>query len=77
MTKLLLSIFVKNYTDTTSSQVRSKIGSLSGTVGVICNLVVVAMKMVIGVFTGAFSVVADAMNNLSDAASAVVTLIGF
>ena len=77
MTKLLLSIFVKNYTDTASSQVRSKIGSLSGTVGVICNLVVVAMKMVIGVFTGAFSVVADAMNNLSDAASAVVTLIGF
>lgn len=77
MTKLLLSIFVNNYTDTTSSQVRSKIGSLSGTVGVICNLVVVAMKMVIGIFTGAFSVVADAMNNLSDAASAVVTLIGF
>ena len=77
MTKLLLSIFVRNYTDTASSQVRSKIGSLSGTVGVICNLVVVAMKMVIGVFTGAFSVVADAMNNLSDAASAVVTLIGF
>lgn len=77
MTKLLLSIFVKNDSDPTSPEVRAKIGSMSGTVGVICNLIVVAMKMAVGILTGAFSVVADAMNNLSDAASAVVTLVGF
>lgn len=77
MTKLLLRLFIKNYTDPTVPETRAKIGSLSGTVGVICNLIVVAMKMAVGILTGAFSVVADAMNNLSDAASAIVTLIGF
>lgn len=77
MTKLLLSIFVKGYSDFSSSETRAKVGSLSGTVGVICNLFVVALKLSVGILTGAFSVIADAMNNLSDAASAVVTLIGF
>jgi cation diffusion facilitator family transporter len=46
-------------------------------VGIVCNLLVVILKMAVGVLTGAFSVVADALNNLMDAASAVVTLIGF
>ena len=77
MTKLLLSVFVKDYSDLSSAEVRGKIGGMSGTVGVICNLLVVAMKLAVGILTGAFSVIADAMNNLSDAASAVVTLIGF
>ena len=77
MTKLLLSIFAKNCADPCSPETRARVGSLSGTVGIICNLLVVAMKMAVGILTGAFSVVADAMNNLSDAASAVVTLIGF
>ncbi len=77
MTKLLLSLFVGKDADTKSASTRARVGSLSGTVGVICNLLVVALKMTVGILTGAFSVVADAMNNLSDAASAVVTLIGF
>ncbi len=77
MTKLLLFLFIGKNADAKSAQIRAKIGSLSGAVGIICNLLVVAMKMTVGIITGAFSVVADAMNNLSDAASAVVTLIGF
>lgn len=77
MTELLLSMFIGKNADTSSAQTRSKIGSFSGVVGVICNLIVVAMKLAVGVITGAFSVVADALNNLMDAASAVVTLIGF
>ncbi len=77
MTKLLLSIFVKDDSALSSPEIRAKIGRMSGTVGVICNLLVVAMKLAVGILTGAFSVIADAMNNLSDAASAVVTLIGF
>ena len=77
MTKLLLSIFIGKNADISSQQTRSKIGSFSGVVGVICNLIVVAMKLAVGVITGAFSVIADALNNLMDAASAVVTLIGF
>ncbi len=77
MTKMLLSLFVGKNTDPALPKVRSKIGKLSGVVGVICNLIVVSLKMTVGVLTGAFSVIADAMNNLSDAASAIVTLIGF
>ena len=77
MTKLLLSIFVGKDTDVSSQQTRSKIGSFSGVVGIVSNLIVVAMKLTVGILTGAFSVVADALNNLMDAASAVVTLIGF
>ena len=77
MTKFLLSLFVGKNTDPAQPKVRSKIGRLSGAVGVICNLIVVALKLAAGILTGAFSVIADAMNNLSDAASAIVTLIGF
>ena len=77
MTKLLLCLFVKNHSDISSPDIRAKIGSMSGAVGIICNLLVVAIKMAVGILTGAVSGIADAMNNLSDAASAVVTLIGF
>jgi cation diffusion facilitator family transporter len=77
MTKLLLSLFVGKNADAKAPETRAKIGSLSGTVGIVCNLLVVILKMTVGVLTGAFSVVADALNNLMDAASAVVTLIGF
>ena len=77
MTKLLLSLFIGKNADTKSPDNRAKIGGLSGTVGIISNLLVVAMKMTVGILTGAFSVVADALNNLMDAASSVVTLIGF
>ena len=77
MTKLLLSVFIGKNIDPSSSATRSKIGSFSGVVGIVSNLIVVAMKLTVGILTGAFSVVADALNNLMDAASAVVTLIGF
>ena len=77
MTKLLISLFAGKNADPKVPEIRAKIGSLSGTVGIICNLLVVALKLAVGILTGAFSVVADALNNLMDAASAVVTLIGF
>lgn len=77
MTKLLLRLFVKNHKDPTLPQVRSGIGKLSGTVGIVCNLLLFAFKIVVGIISGAVSITADAMNNLSDATSAVVTLIGF
>ena len=77
MTRLLLRIFVKNYQNTTQPQVRGAIGKLSGTVGIVCNLLLFVFKLVVGTISGAVSITADAMNNLSDASSAVVTLIGF
>lgn len=77
MTRLLLRIFVKNYQNPTQPQVRGAIGKLSGTVGIVCNLLLFAFKLAVGTISGAVSITADAMNNLSDASSAVVTLIGF
>ncbi len=77
MTKLLLRLFVKNHEDGTDPKVRSAVGRLSGLAGILCNLLLFAGKLVIGLLSGSVSVTADAMNNLSDATSSVVTLVGF
>jgi len=77
LTKLLLRLFVKDYKNTASRKVRAKVGRLSGVVGIICNLLLFGGKLLVGLLSGAVSIVADAMNNLSDAASSIVTLVGF
>ena len=77
MTKLLLRLFVKEYKDPTSTAVRGRVGKLSGVMGIVCNLLLFVFKIVVGTISGAVSITADAMNNLSDATSAVVTLVGF
>lgn len=77
MTDLLLFLFVKNHSDAQDPQVRSVIGKLSGWVGIGCNGMLFAMKLLLGLITGSVSITADAMNNLSDASGSVVTLIGF
>ena len=77
MTKLLLRLFVKDYTNKEDPKVRSRIGKLSGTVGILSNILLCVGKLLAGVISGSVSVTADAMNNLTDAASSVVTLIGF
>lgn len=77
MTKLLLRLFVKGYEDPSDSRVRGSIGKLSGIVGIVCNILLFAFKIVVGTLSGAVSITADAMNNLSDATSAVVTFVGF
>jgi cation diffusion facilitator family transporter len=76
MTKLLLKLFIRNK-DTQEPGVRAAIGKLSGAVGILCNLLLAAAKLVVGILAGAVSVTADAMNNFSDAASSIVTLVGF
>ena len=75
MTNLLLRLFVKN--DTTSPAGRARVGRLSGVVGILCNIALFAAKLVIGTVSGSVAITADALNNLSDASSAIVTLIGF
>ena len=77
MTSLLLKLFVKNHEATTEPKIRAKIGSLSGIVGLICNVFLFAGKLLIGTLSGSVSITADAMNNLSDATSSIVTLLGF
>ncbi len=77
MTSLLLKIFVKDNTDFKSSSVRATVGMLSGGVGIVCNLLLFTLKLLVGTVAGSVSITADAMNNLSDATSSIVTLIGF
>ena len=77
MTNLLLRLFVRDYQDPRQPRVRSKVGKLSGIVGILCNIVLFALKLLVGTISGSVAITADAMNNLSDATSSVVTLIGF
>ena len=77
MTKMLLRLFVKNSRDIENTKTRAAIGRLSGAVGIACNMLLAALKLAVGVLSGSVSVTADALNNLSDAVSSVVTLIGF
>lgn len=77
MTELLLCRFVRGYENTNDPEVRERYGTLSGMVGIVLNLLISLSKFVAGVITGAVSVTADAFNNLSDAASSLVTLVGF
>ena len=77
MTNFLLRLFVRDHQNTKDPTVRAKIGSLSGFVGIACNLLLFAGKIIVGTLTGSMSITADAMNNLTDASSSIVTLIGF
>lgn len=77
MTGFLIRHFVKNWKNTEDPQVRRAYGGLSGTVGILCNLLLCLGKFLAGQLSGSLSITADAMNNLSDAASSVVTLVGF
>ncbi len=77
MTKLLLKSFVKDYNNTDDAAVRGKVGRLSGIVGIFCNLMLFAAKLFIGTISGSVAITADAMNNLTDATSSIVTFIGF
>ena len=76
MTKFLLKYALKS-ADPLSPKGRAAVGKLSGIVGIVCNLLLFAGKLLAGILSGALSVTADAMNNLSDASSAIVTLLGF
>ena len=77
MTRLLLRLFVRNADQTDDPKVRSAYGILAGIVGSLCNLLLFAGKLVGGTLSGSVSITADAVNNLSDASSSVVTLVGF
>ena len=77
MTELLLRLFVRDHRNTESPEVRSAIGALAGYVGIGCNLALCALKLLAGTLAGSVSVMADGLNNLSDASGSIVTLVGF
>lgn len=77
MTDFLVKHCIKDSENVNDPTVRSKYGILSGIVGVITNAILCAAKFFVGSVTGSIAIIADAANNLSDAGSSLVTLIGF
>ncbi|MCI5928713.1 MAG: cation diffusion facilitator family transporter [Pseudoflavonifractor capillosus] len=77
MINLLVKTFVKDAGNVQDPQVRQRYGTLSGAVGIFLNLLLSAGKMIAGLITGSIAITADAFNNLTDAVSSVVTLVGF
>lgn len=77
MINLLVRRLVKNYEEIHRPEVRRAYGVLCGSVGIGLNLVLFAVKFLAGTWSGLISITADAFNNLSDAGSSIITLIGF
>ena len=73
----LVKRFVKNYDNVSDIKVRGAYANLAGIVGIVTNLVLFIIKLSVGLFSNSVSILADAFNNLSDAASSIITIIGF
>ena len=77
MTQLLIRLFVRHPDDTKNAAVRTAYGNLASLVGMACNLLLCLGKLAAGTLFGSIAIMADALNNLSDASSNVVSLVGF
>lgn len=77
MTALIKKIFIKNNQDTTNAEVRARYGFVAGIVGIICNIFLFIIKVTAGIVVGSVSIIADAINNLSDMGSSLITMIAF
>ena len=77
MITLLSGFFIKNKENVQDPAVRQAYGILCGALGIALNLLLFAGKFIAGLLSGSIAITADAFNNLSDAGSSVITLIGF
>ena len=77
MVQLLARFFIKNYEQTESPSVRQSYGVLCGSVGIGFNILLFIGKFLAGLISNSIAITADAFNNLSDAGSSLITLIGF
>lgn len=77
ITNLLVKLFVKDSKSTSKQEVRTAYGKLGGAVGIVCNLILFAAKLIAGTLSGSVSITADAVNNLSDASSSIMSILGF
>ena len=77
MGNFLFRKFIKNSEDVKDPKVRDAYGKLAGAVGIVSNSLLCAAKMLIGLISGSIAIVADAINNLADASSSLITLVGF
>ena len=77
MITILSRLFIKDYKNTNDSAVRTAYGVLCGAVGIFINVVLFLIKFIAGSISGSIAITADAFNNLSDAGSSFITMIGF
>ncbi|MBD5548544.1 MAG: cation transporter [Lachnospiraceae bacterium] len=77
MISVLSKLFIKNHTNTSDARVRRLYGMLCGAVGIALNVFLFLIKFFAGQFSGSIAITADAFNNLSDAGSSIITLVGF
>lgn len=73
----LIKLFVKDWENTSDPKVRERYGKFAGVVGIISNLFLCILKILIGLFSKSIAIVADGINNLADASSSIITLVGF
>ncbi len=76
MTEFLVRRFVRDYNQVKRAKVRTAYGVLASGVGICCNLFLFLVKLLLGLFLNSISVISDAVNNLSDAASSIISLVG-
>ncbi len=77
MITLFKRLFIKNYKDVQNPVVRTSYGVVAGVVGIIANAILFALKLIVGILSGSVAVIADAINNMSDFMTSIITIIGF
>lgn len=75
--KFLKKMFIKNYRNTDNPEVRNKYGRVAGIIGIISNILLFAIKIIIGLISGSITIIVDAVGNLTDAGNSIITLVGF
>jgi len=73
----IIGLFIKDSDNTDSPTVRQSYGTFAGVFGIVTNLILFALKLIIGLLSGSISILADAINNLADSGSSILTIIGF
>ena len=74
MIKYLIKRFVPDFENVNNKDVREKYGILAGTLGIVCNLMLFALKIIIGLLMNSIAIISDAINNLSDMCSSIITI---
>lgn len=77
MIQFIVKKFIKNYDDVTNRKVIKSYGYLCGIVGIISNSILSILKILIGMYAGSIAIVADAVNNITDVGSSMITIVGF
>ena len=77
MTELFKKLFIKDYQNVSSPEVRARYGTATGVLGIVANLFLFTIKFIAALLSGSVAVIADAVNNLTDFMTSIITTIGF